>query len=103
MEETDMLKKTGVVKDLCKSKGIKCIYAPISFDPSSVDNPNKGLGILKGCSDGQLFLKDTWNTKIYEPLDPKDDKQVQEKPLLKVPAAEYVNNAHIKIIDNTSG
>ena len=73
MEETDMLKKTGVVKELCKAKGIKCIYAPISFDPSSEDNPNKGLGILKGCSDGQLFLKDTWNTKIYEPLLPKDD------------------------------
>ena len=73
MEETDMLKKTGATKDLCKAKGIKCIYAPISFGPSSEDNPNKGLGILKGCSDGQLFLKDTWNTEIYEGLSPQND------------------------------
>ena len=73
MEETDMLKKTGAVKDLCKSKGIKCIYAPISFDSTGKDNPNKGLGILKGCSDGQLFSKDTWNMQHYEPLNPNDD------------------------------
>jgi len=78
MDETDMLRKTVATKDLCKSKGIKCIYSLISFDASGEDNPNKGLGILKGCAEGQLFLKNTWGADHYEPLRPKEDDIIVE-------------------------
>ena len=72
MEETDMLQKTIDVSNICRSNGIKCIYCPISFSASMEDNPNKGLGILKGCADGQLFVKDSWNAEICDALKPQD-------------------------------
>ena len=34
------------------------------------DNPNKKLGILAGCFDGKLFLKDTWNSEFVEAMKP---------------------------------
>ena len=54
--------------------GIKIFHAPISFKPDGSDNPNPNVGILAGCNDGKLFLKDSWNAQICEAMtpDPKD-------------------------------
>ena len=54
--------------------GIKIFHAPISFKPDGSDNPNPNLGILAGCNDGKLFLKESWNAQICEAMtpDPKD-------------------------------
>ena len=54
--------------------GIKIFHAPISFKPDGSDNPNPNVGILAGCNDGKLFLKDSWNAQICEAMtpDPQD-------------------------------
>merc|ERR1740121_1003233 len=36
------------------------------------DNPNKRLGILKGCADGGLFLENTWGSEICEAMAPQE-------------------------------
>ena len=80
MEETNMLEKTVALADLCRQSNVKIVHCPISFDSSMDDNPNKGLGILKGCADGQLFIKDSWNAKICDCLTPKpEDLMVKGK------------------------
>ncbi|KAK7249369.1 isochorismatase [Aureococcus anophagefferens] len=39
-------------------------------EEGKIDNPNKKLGILNGCFEGKLFLKDTWNSEFVEEMTP---------------------------------
>ena len=58
--------------EAARQKGCKVIHSPIIFAADKSDNPNKGLGILKGCADGELFLEGTWNAEICDPMKPKE-------------------------------
>merc|ERR1712054_308537 len=46
--------------------------APIMFAADASDNPNKGLGILNGCAEGELFTEGTWNADFCDAMKPKD-------------------------------
>lgn len=72
MESNGMLAKSVEVCEAARAKGCKIIHSPIIFAADKSDNPNKGLGILKGCADGELFLEGTWNAEICEPMTPKE-------------------------------
>lgn len=72
MEETGMLGKAVEVCAFARARGMKVIHAPISFKEDMSNNPNKGLGILKGCNDGKLFVADTWNSKICDEMTPAE-------------------------------
>merc|ERR1712110_497135 len=50
MEETGMLDKSAEVAKTARAAGIKIMHTPITFAEDASDNPNKGLGILKGCA-----------------------------------------------------
>ena len=39
---------------------------PVRTRGDGTDNPNKNLGILKGCQDGDLFKTGTWNADFDE-------------------------------------
>jgi len=67
----DMLAKSAQACQQARAKGMRVIHAPISFAKGGVDNPNKCLGILKGCHDGELFLEKTWNSEICETMTPQ--------------------------------
>merc|ERR1711933_61323 len=38
----------------------------------SSDNHNKDLGILKGCSDNNLFTADSWNAQFCDAMQPQE-------------------------------
>merc|ERR1711862_1048253 len=78
MEANDMLKKTVAACDAARAKGCKIMHTPIMFKEDMGDNPNKGLGILKGCADGQLFIEGSWNAKICDAMTPKDGDIITE-------------------------
>merc|ERR1712167_453476 len=66
-----MLENAGKTCDSARLKGCKVIHAPISFAWDGSDNPNKGLGILKGCAEGGLFVKGSWNAQFCESMQPR--------------------------------
>ena len=70
MEETGMLEKAVEVCAFARKKGMKVFHVPICFQQDMSDNPNKGLGILKGCADSELFLADTWHSQICDQMTP---------------------------------
>jgi len=72
MEATGMLEKSAKIVDAARAKGVTIMYVPISFAADGSDNPNMGLGILKGCKDGELFTRGTWNAEICDVMKPKD-------------------------------
>merc|ERR1719362_2650621 len=71
MASTGMLGNAVRACDSARSKGCRVIHAPISFAKDGSDNPNKGLGILKGCADGELFTEGTWNAELCTAMQPK--------------------------------
>jgi len=68
MEKNDMLKKSADVATACRKAGVKVVHVPITFAKDATDNPNKKLGILKGCADGELFTEGTWNAELCEQM-----------------------------------
>merc|ERR1712178_658600 len=78
METTGMLDKSVEVCDAARAKGAKIMLVPIIFKADGSDNPNKNIGILKGCHDGQLFTEGTWNAKICDKMAPKEGDIVVE-------------------------
>lgn len=72
MEENKMLENSADVVKFAREKGIRVIHAPISFAADGSDNPNKGLGILKGCCDGGLFTAGSWNAEICDAMKPQE-------------------------------
>jgi len=64
MEETGMMQKANDAAAAVRAAGGKVLHCPISFAADMSDNPNKNLGILKGCADGGLFVEGTWNSEI---------------------------------------
>jgi len=72
MQSNDMLPKAISVCDFARSNGAKVFHVPISFQGNGSDNPNKGLGILKGCFEGELFREGTWNAQFCEGMAPKE-------------------------------
>merc|ERR1711959_630520 len=64
MDETGMLGKANDVAAAVRAAGGKVLHCPISFAADMSDNPNKSLGILKGCAEGGLFVEGTWNAEI---------------------------------------
>jgi len=71
MASTGMLDNAVRACDSARLKGCRVIHAPISFAKDGSDNPNKGLGILKGCADGELFTEGTWNAEFCTAMQPK--------------------------------
>merc|ERR550514_478566 len=72
MASTGMLENAAKACEAARLKGCTVIHAPISFAKDNSDNPNKGLGILKGCADGGLFVEGTWNAEFCESMRPKE-------------------------------
>lgn len=72
MKSTNMLENSVKVCEAARGKGMKVIHSPITFSEDMSDNPNKNQGILKGCNDGKLFVKGSWNAEICEAMAPKD-------------------------------
>ena len=70
MNANGMLSKTSKLVNQMRKYGVKIIHAPISFNPDGSDNPNINLGILAGCHNDQLFIKDSWNAQICEVMTP---------------------------------
>merc|ERR1711998_310250 len=83
MEKTGMLEKTVAAAEAVRAAGGKVLHCPISFAADGSDNPNKNLGILKGCADGGLFVEGTWNAAISDaiPQEEGDLKVVGKKGL----------------------
>lgn len=80
MEETDMLAKAAKTAEAVRCAGGKVFHTPIVFKEDSSDNPNPGLGILKGCADGKLFTEGTWNAAFCDEMKPKEgDIEVKGK------------------------
>merc|ERR1719401_69065 len=71
MASTGMLQNAAQACEAARLKGCKVIHAPISFAKNKSDNPNRGLGILKGCADGELFIEGTWNAEFCEKMKPQ--------------------------------
>ena len=57
MASTNMLQNSIQLVDAARAKGCKIMHTPITFAPDGSDNPNKGLGILKGCYDNSFFTR----------------------------------------------
>lgn len=72
MESTQMLANSADVVAKARSMGCKIIHAPISFSADMSDNPNKRLGILAGCADGELFVEGTWNADFCDSMKPSE-------------------------------
>jgi len=70
MAATNMLANTAEVAAAARTKGCKVLHCPIAFKADMSDNPNKGLGILKGCADGGLFVEGTWNAAFCDAVKP---------------------------------
>lgn len=71
MDSTNMLKNSVAVTEAARKKGIKVMHCAITFKEDMSDNPNKALGILKGCADGQLFINGTWNAAFCDEMTPR--------------------------------
>merc|ERR1711871_37712 len=68
MEKTNMLANSVAAAEAVRAAGGKVLHCPISFAADGSDNPNKNLGILKGCKDGELFTEGTWNAQITDAM-----------------------------------
>mmetsp|Transcript_7936 Transcript_7936/g.27867 ORF Transcript_7936/g.27867 Transcript_7936/m.27867 type:complete len:242 (-) Transcript_7936:760-1485(-) len=77
MADTGMLEKSASVAAAARAAGAHVFHVPISFSPDMSDNPNKGLGILKGIADGELFV-DEWSVAICEEMAPEGGDVVVE-------------------------
>jgi ureidoacrylate peracid hydrolase len=73
MADNSMLAKTEALVKQARERGCKIIWTPINFSKDMSDNPNKNLGILKGCNDDALFIRDTWNSELCDELKPARD------------------------------
>ena len=71
MADNNMLEKSVEACEFARSKGMAVIHAPITFAKDMSDNPNRGLGILKGCADGELFVAGTWNADFCDKMKPQ--------------------------------
>merc|ERR1712046_263014 len=72
MENTNMLQKSVEACASAREKGVRVFHVQISFKEDGSDNPNKNIGILKGCADGKLFTEGTWNAAICDQMAPKE-------------------------------
>eukprot|EP00808_Paulinella_micropora_P011664 g19524.t1 len=80
MKSTNMLENSVKTVTEARKMDMKIIHCPITFKSDMTDNPNRNLGILKGCNDGKLFIEGTWNAKICDPMTPQQgDLMVQGK------------------------
>jgi len=70
MEETGMLQNSVDVATAARDAGAKVMHIAITFNEDGSDNPNKNLGILKGCHDGKLFTRGTWNAEFCDAMKP---------------------------------
>merc|ERR1712232_1247937 len=70
MESTGMLAKAEQTASVMREVGGMVVHMAIKFKEDSSDNPNKGLGILSGCSDGKLFTENTWNSEFCDSMKP---------------------------------
>merc|ERR1711939_13601 len=68
MESTGMLEKSVQAAEAMRASGGKVLHCPISLAADKSDNPNKNLGILKGCAEGELFVEDSWNAQICDAM-----------------------------------
>ena len=57
MAANNMLQNSIQLVNAARAKGCKIMHTPITFAPDGSDNPNKGLGILKGCYDNSFFTR----------------------------------------------
>jgi len=78
MASTGMLAKSAALADAVRAAGGKVVHAPIMFKADGSDNPNKNLGILKGCQDGDLFKAGTWNADFDASMQPQPGDLVVE-------------------------
>merc|ERR1712178_582030 len=58
METTGMLDKSVEVCDAARKRGAKIMLVPIIFKADGSDNPNKNIGILKGCQMASCLPKE---------------------------------------------
>jgi len=72
MESTDMLANSVAVCAAARAKGCKIMHTPITFAADGSDNPNKGLGILKGCHDNAFFTRGSWNADFVAGMEPQE-------------------------------
>jgi len=80
MGTTNMLANAAQVCQVARKRGCRIIHAPVLFQESHADNPNRGLGILKSCKDGALFTENTWNAEYCAEMRMQDgDLEVQGK------------------------
>jgi nicotinamidase-related amidase len=70
MLENNMLDNSVEVARFARENGIRVIHAPITLAADGSDNPNKGLGILKGCQG--LFTAGTWGAEICDAMKPQE-------------------------------
>jgi len=73
MKATNMLANSVRTVEQARERGCKIIHIGIQFKADMSDNPNKNLGILKGCHDGKLFVENTWNSAFVTEMTPKPD------------------------------
>ena len=70
MAQTGMLANAAAICAQARDAGCTVIHAPIVFREDNAKNPNKNLGILKGCADGSLFKASTWNAAFCPEMAP---------------------------------
>lgn len=76
MAANNMLQNSIQLVNAARAKGCKIMHTPITFAPDGSDNPNKGLGILKGCYDNSFFTRGTWNADFVAGMEPKEGDMV---------------------------
>merc|ERR1711998_649805 len=72
METNGTLANAADAASRARDSGCTVIHAPISFAEDMSDNPNRALGILKGCAEGGLFVEGTWNAEICDAMKPAE-------------------------------
>lgn len=72
MAATNMLPNAIAACAGARAKGCKVMMCPITFKPDGSDNPNGGLGILKGCQEGELFQEGTWGAEFAAGMAPAE-------------------------------
>ena len=90
MAATGTVENAANVAKVAREKGCVVMHAPISFLEDGSDNPNKNLGILKGCAEGGLFVEGTWNSEICAEItqDESDLKVTGKKGLDAFPGTD---------------
>eukprot|EP00966_Prymnesium_polylepis_P332808 7388287-Prymnesium_polylepis.1 len=78
MASTGMLNKSAAVAAAVREAGAKVMHIAITFAEDASDNPNRGLGILKGCADGKLFVRGTWGAAFCDEMAPQPGDIVVE-------------------------